>query len=156
MGKDKEIEAEGNTECIALAEADQEISKRKVKHKANLEFQTALDYLQQILDTARDGSFLVATDGNSVNLTPGDAVDLEIKAKEKDGRQSLSFELSWGSEAALQAEGAKAISEDIQSDVCIADRMRTMEEEAGDYGDLERRFELELLGGCGCVQVPSS
>ena len=156
MGKDKEIEAKGNTEDAALAEADQKISKRKVKHKANLEFQTALDYLQQILDTARDGSFLVATDGNSVNLTPGDAVDLEIKAKEKDGRQSLSFELSWGSEATLQAEGANAISEDIQSDVCIADRMRTMEEEAGDYGDLERRFELELLGGCGCVQVPSS
>jgi amphi-Trp domain-containing protein len=156
MGKDNEIEAKGNTDGAAHAEADQEISKRKVKHKANLEFQTALDYLQQIVDTARDGNFVVETDGNSVNLTPGDAVDLEIKAKEKDGRQSLSFELSWGSEATLRAEGAKAIAEDIPGDVCLADRMRNMEAEAGDYDDLERRFELELFGGCGCVEVPSS
>jgi amphi-Trp domain-containing protein len=132
--------------------------KLKVKHQAeNLKFQMALDYLQQVLETAKEGNFVVETDGKSVNLAPAEAVDLAIKAKDKGGRQSLSFELTWDKESKPTTEEATELGgEQVEGDVCMANRMRGVELEAGDYDDLERRFELELFGGCGCVAIPGA
>ena len=152
MGTDKEFKFVENVRD----EGNDKFPKRKVDHESKLEFQIALDYLQQILDTARAGNFLVETDGKSVNLTPTGAVDLEIKAKDKGGRQSLSFELAWENIPERPARRAEAAEENVQGDVCVAHRARSMEDEAGDYDELERRFEQELFGGCGCVAVPGS
>lgn len=157
MGKEKEFKPTEDIRGEGRDEDSGEFRKLKVQHEAeNLKFQMALDYLQQVLETARGGNFLVESDGKSVNLVPANAVDLKIKAKEKDGRQSLAFELAWDNEPRLGAQAAEPIEENVHGDVCVANRVRSMEEEAGDYDELERQFELELFGGCGCVAVPGS
>ena len=157
MGEDREFKHIEDTGSEGSNEGHGKFPKLKVKHEAeNLKFQMALDYLQQILDIARDGNFLVEADGESVNLTPAKAVDLEVRAKDAGGRQSLSFELTWDKEPGRLAQSEETLEENIQGDVCVANRVRSMEDEAGDYDDLERRFERELFGGCGCVEIPRS
>jgi len=157
MGEEKEFKPIENVGSEGRDEGSGESSKLKVKHEAaNLKFQMALNYLQEVLETAKGGNFHVETDGKSVDLSPADAVDLEIKAKDKGGRQSLSFELTWDKEAKSEVQAAEALEENVQGDVCVANRVHGMEAEAGDYDDLERRFELELFGGCGCVAIPGS
>jgi len=157
MGEEKEFKRIENVGSEGPDKGNGKLPKLKVKHEAaNLEFQLALDYLQQVLETAKGGNFHVETDGKSVDLSPADAVDLEIKAKDKGGRQSLSFELTWDREARPEGQAAETLEENIQGDVCVAHRVHGMEAEAGDYDDLERRFELELFGSCGCVEIPGS
>jgi amphi-Trp domain-containing protein len=157
MGEDKGFKPTEDIRDEGRDEDSREFHKLKVRHEAeNLQFQMALDYLQQVLETARDGNFLVESDGKSVNLVPANAVDLKIKAKEKDGRQSLAFELAWDNESRLGAQAAEPAEESVYGGACVANRVRTMEEEAGDYDEMERQFELELFGGCGCVAVPGS
>ncbi|MBI4961684.1 MAG: amphi-Trp domain-containing protein [Desulfomonile tiedjei] len=156
MGEDKGFKPTENIGREGRDEGSDELTNRKVEHESRLDFQMAVDYLQQVLETARSGNLLVEADGKSVNLAPTGGVDLEIKAKDKHGRQSLAFELTWENkpEAATQAE--EVVGGDIRGDVCVANRVSSMEQEAGDYDDLERRFEQELFGGCGCVAIPGS
>lgn len=157
MDEGKEFRHVENIGSEGRDEGGEKFGKLKVKHHAeNLKFQMALDYLQQILDIAREGNFLVEADGDSVNLTPANAVDLEIRAKDTGGRQSLSFELTWDKEPVGLTQAEETLEENIQGDVCVANRVHAMEEEAGDYDDLERRFERELFRGCGCVEIPRS
>jgi amphi-Trp domain-containing protein len=156
MGEDKEFKHIEDTESKDRNGGHGRFPKLKVKHEAeNLKFQMALDYLQQILDIARDGNFLVEADGESVNLTPAKAVDLEVRAKDADGRQSLSFELTWDKEPGRLEQAEESLEGNIQGDMCVANRVRTMEDEASRDDDLERRFERDFFGGCGCVEIPS-
>ena len=156
MGEDKEFKSMKDTGNERRDEGGEKFGKLKVKHHAeHLKFQMALDYLQQILDIARDGNFLVEADGESVNLTPAKEVDLEVRAKDTGGRQSLSFELTWGKESGRLAQAEEALEGDIKGDMCVSNMVRSMEDEAGAYEDLERRFERDFFGGCGCVEIPS-
>lgn len=155
MSKDKDRHHIASEQFEGAGEKERRVDKVKVTHTTNLEFQTALNVLQQIIETARDGNFMVESDGKALALIPASEVELEIKAKEKDGRQSVTFGLAWPSGSAAQATGLHEEQIDIAGDVCVADQMRmnraaAEEEEA----QLERRFEQEFFGSCGCVEVP--
>ncbi len=151
MSKNKKFNDTDNMGIEGRDEGSQKLGELKVKHQSeDLKFQMALDYLQQVLETARGGNLLIETDGKSVNLTPAGDVDLAIKAKHKGERQSLSFTLTWNKES------KPILEENVQGDACVVGMVQGIEEEAGDYEDLERRFEQELFGGCGCVAIPGS
>jgi amphi-Trp domain-containing protein len=155
MSNDKE-ESYSKEECSEKPqETDHETGKTKISHATNLEFHSALNVLEQFLETARDGRFTVESDGKVVDFVASTDVALKIKAKEENGRQSVSFKLAWPSDSAASADGFQGEQTEPEGDVCVADQLR-MNRDASEReeAELERRFERELFGGCGCVEVP--
>ena len=67
--------------------------KDKVKAKGTVELQRAISYLEDILQGMKEGRVVVNHDGQAVTFNPADAVEMEIEAEHKDGKQELSFEL---------------------------------------------------------------
>jgi amphi-Trp domain-containing protein len=130
-------------------------AKMNVIHTTNLEFQTALNTMHQILETARDGNFMVEADGKSITLVPATEVQFEISAKEEGGWQSIAFKLKWPSNVEESATQVLVQQTGSEGEMCVADQIRmNREAEEREYAELERRFEGELFGGCGCVEVP--
>jgi amphi-Trp domain-containing protein len=129
-------------------------AKMKVIHTTNLEFQTALNTMHQILETARDGNFIVEADGKSITLVPGADVQFEINAREEGGWQSIAFKLKWPSNVEESATQVRVQQTGSEGERCVADQIRmNREAEEREYAEVERRFERELFGGCGCVEV---
>ena len=132
-------------------------AKMKVIHTTNLEFQTALNTMHQIVETARDGNFIVEADGKSITLVPAANVQFEINAREERGWQSIAFKLKWPSSVEESAIQLRVQQTGSEGETCVADQMRmNRETEEREYAELERRFERELFGGCGCVAVPGT
>jgi amphi-Trp domain-containing protein len=146
---------ERNEEKKIVEGAQAADAKMTVIHTTNLDFQTALSTIDRILETARDGNFMVEADGKSITLVPAADVQFEIKAKEERGSQSIAFELRWQSAVEESATQARVQMTGSEGETCVADQIR-MNSEAmeREYDELERRFERELFGGCGCVEVP--
>ena len=69
--------------------------KNKVKATGTVEFQRAITYLEELLEKLKAGDLVLSHGENSVVFHPKEAVELEIEAKEKDGKQKFSFEMSW-------------------------------------------------------------
>lgn len=130
-------------------------AKMKVIHTTNLEFQTALNTMHQIVETARDGNFIVEADGKSITLVPAANVQFEIDAREEGGWQSIAFKLKWPSNLEESATQARVQQTGSEGERCVADQILiNREAEEREYAELERRFERELFVGCGCVEVP--
>jgi amphi-Trp domain-containing protein len=138
-----------------LAEIANVGTAKKIVHSTNLEFRTALSTMGRILEAARDGNFMIEVDDKSINLVPAAEVQFEITAKEEEDRQSIAFELKWTSRIKELATEIQVVREGIEGDRCVADQIQMNREAAErDYAEIERRFERELFGGCGCVEVP--
>ncbi|MGB6067471.1 MAG: amphi-Trp domain-containing protein [Desulfomonilaceae bacterium] len=71
------------------------MSKNKVKAKGFVELQEAIGYLENILQGMKDGRVVVNQGDQSVTFQAADAMEMEIEAKHKDGKQELSLELKW-------------------------------------------------------------
>ena len=54
-----------------------------------------ITYLEELLEKLKTGDLVLSHGENAVVFHPKEAVELEIEAKEKDGRQKFSFEMSW-------------------------------------------------------------
>jgi amphi-Trp domain-containing protein len=133
------------------------VSEEKVKivHDTNLEFQTALSSMHQIIETARDGNFTVEADGKSITLVPSGNVDFRIRAREKGRRQSISFDLNWMSDSDERAADNLVRQTQSGEESCFTQQIRLNCEAAErEYAQLESRIERELFGGCSCVEVP--
>lgn len=129
----------------------------KLSHTSTLDYETALNVLQQVLDIARDGRFMVENDGKAVVVFPAPEVDLKIKAKQKNGRESIAFELAWTSVPESQRAGVPEAETEFEGDVCVAELLaRNRAAAEREEAELERRFEQALFGGCGCVEIPGT
>ena len=71
------------------------MSEDKIKTTAIMESERAVAFIEEILSHMKDGGAHLELAGLSMTLTPKKAVEMEIKAKHKDGKQKLSFELVW-------------------------------------------------------------
>jgi amphi-Trp domain-containing protein len=69
--------------------------KKKVKASGTVEYQRAISYLEEMLEKMRSGDLVMSSGENSVAFHAHEAVELEIEAKEKDGKQEFSFEMVW-------------------------------------------------------------
>jgi amphi-Trp domain-containing protein len=137
--------------------AEHDSENIKLTHATKLEFQTALNVLQQVLDVARDGRFMVESDGKAVIVAPAAEVELKIKARQKDGRESLAFELAWPSVPEARTAEAQEERAEFEGDVCVAELLsRNRYAAEREDAEVERRFEQALFGGCGCVEIPGS
>jgi amphi-Trp domain-containing protein len=69
--------------------------KNKVKTTGTVELQRAIGYLEEMLEKLKSGDLIISHGENSVAFRPKETVELEIEAKEKDGKQKFSFEMKW-------------------------------------------------------------
>ena len=76
--------------------------KQKIEVEGAIELKRAVDYLEQILRSIKEGSILVRYGDQHLKLTPGPVVQFEFEAKQEKDKQELSFELTW--KDGLQAE----------------------------------------------------
>jgi amphi-Trp domain-containing protein len=69
----------------------------KLDFVASIDANQAADYLRRIAEGLRTGTIGLSAGGQTVRLTPGSTVKLEIMARGKpaDDRGSLAIDLSW-------------------------------------------------------------
>ena len=69
--------------------------KNKIKTTGTVEYQRAISYLEEVLEKMKSGDLVLSSGENSIAFHSQDAVELEIEAKEKEGKQEFSFEMVW-------------------------------------------------------------
>jgi amphi-Trp domain-containing protein len=84
-----------------------------MKEKDSFKHQTAVNppelarYLAALAEAAASGSLPVADGDRAFSLHPKGLIDLDIKARQKNGRVRLRLELSWAEEEAEPAFPAR-------------------------------------------------
>ena len=86
------------------------MTKNKVEAKGTVEFQRVIGYPEDILEGMKNGNVVVRRGDQSITFHPIDAVEMEIEAKEKDGKQELSVEMTWRESAHAGEMGRLTIS----------------------------------------------
>ena len=71
------------------------MSKQKMKAEGTVEMAEVIGYLEDILNGLKSGQMFIEHGGDQIVLTPGSAAEVEIEAKQKEGKQELSFEFEW-------------------------------------------------------------
>jgi amphi-Trp domain-containing protein len=83
------------TEIPQLVKTEIDAMKNKVKAMGTVDFQRAVSYLEEALTSLKSGDLVLTHGENSVTFHPKDVVEVEIEAKEKEGKQEFSFEMTW-------------------------------------------------------------
>jgi amphi-Trp domain-containing protein len=71
------------------------MSKDKIEVKGIVESGRAIGLFEEILNHVKEGGAHFEHDGRSIDLTAGEAAEMEIEVKHKDGKQKLELELVW-------------------------------------------------------------
>ena len=66
-----------------------------MSYKALLETEQAVSYLEELVRSLRKGVVYIRHGEDQIELTPGDALEIELEASAKKGKQKVSLELSW-------------------------------------------------------------
>ncbi len=86
------------------------MTKNKVEAKGNVELDRAIGYLEDILEGMKSGRIVVRQGDRTVTFHPVESVEMEIEAKEKDGKQKFSVEMTWKEHAHAGEMGGLTIS----------------------------------------------
>jgi amphi-Trp domain-containing protein len=86
------------------------MTKNRVEAKGTVEFDRAIGYLEDILKGMKNGRIVVHQGDRSVTFRHVDALEMEIKAKEKDGKQKFSMEMKWREHSHVGELGGLTIS----------------------------------------------
>ena len=71
------------------------MSKEKIEVKGIVGSGRAIALFEEILNLMKEGGAHFEHDGQSIDLTAGEAAEMEIEVKHKDGKQKLELELVW-------------------------------------------------------------
>jgi len=74
-----------------------------IEVKSNLELKKAAAYLEDIARSLREGHICVEHAGESLELCPPDSVNVEIKARRKEHKESIELRVSWRTKVAEDA-----------------------------------------------------
>jgi amphi-Trp domain-containing protein len=78
-----------------LRQREEAMTENKMKAKGTVELQRVIGYLEGILEGMKNCRVLMHRGDQSITFHPVDTVEMEIKAKEKEGKQELSVEMTW-------------------------------------------------------------
>jgi amphi-Trp domain-containing protein len=81
------------------------MSKTELGFKQRVTAEQAAAYLEEIAEGLRTGTLELSAGDESVRLSPGDVVKIELEASSDDDKQELSLEMKW------HVAGVKAIIE---------------------------------------------
>jgi len=77
----------------------------EIEVKRDMEVSKAIDSLQAVINSLREGRVHVEHAGESVTLKPAQHVGIQLKARRKEDKESVSVKLSW---RPVPAEGEQA------------------------------------------------
>lgn len=83
--------------------------EEKIKATGIMKSQQAISFFEEILNHIKEGGVHFEHECRSIDLTRGDAVEMEVKAKHKDGIQKLEFELVWKDDLHLKEMSGESI-----------------------------------------------
>lgn len=96
------------------------MTKNKVDAKGTVGLDKAIGYLEDILEGMKNGRIVVRQGDRIVTFQPVNDVEMEIEAKEKDGRQKFSMEMTWSEHArARELSGLSISSEESMPEELI-------------------------------------
>lgn len=70
-------------------------SGTKVEIEGAMDLNQAISYLEDVLNSMKEGVIRVETGDEMVMLRPSQAVDFEMSASQKKDKEKFSFKLSW-------------------------------------------------------------
>lgn len=79
------------------------MSKKEAKLKGVMSIDQVVTYLENLVNSLKEGKICVRQGEQFVTLCPDQMVDVEVKATAKKGKEKIALELSWRREA-LQEE----------------------------------------------------
>jgi amphi-Trp domain-containing protein len=77
------------------------MSEEKIKATAIMKSERAVALFEEILNHVKEGGIHFEHNGRSMDLITGEAVEMEIKAKHRDGKHRLEIELEWKDDLSL-------------------------------------------------------
>lgn len=71
------------------------MAKKEIEFKGTLEQKQLVTYLEDLIKSIKAGTVVVQHGAEHIALSPQDAMELEVEAKQKDDKEKLSIKLSW-------------------------------------------------------------
>ncbi len=139
------------------------MTKEKFKIKGTVEMQEIVNHLEEILNSFKNGRVVLEHGTDHMEFAPGNTAEMEIEAKQKDGKREFSVEFIWkdniGSGEKLdlkilsEASMAHAMKEKARESEQVGEyaRIADPEEELRHYQGTEA-FGLELDEEYGLTQ----
>ena len=91
------------------------MTKEKFKAKGQVEMQKIVNHLEGILNSFKSGKMVLEHGNDHMEFAPGKKAEMEIEAKQKDGKREFSLEFTWKEDGAGEKLDLKILSE--ESDV---------------------------------------
>lgn len=86
----------------------------EIKVKQEVDRARAVEYLEDVVKSLKSGELCIAHGDESAVLTPADTVRVEVKAKSKSDKESITIKIAWHLEEQAdeedEQEGALSIS----------------------------------------------
>ena len=86
------------------------MSKKKISTRLSLDSSQLAAQLRALASSFEDGKVVIAHESNFVSLVPTNAMQLELEAETKKGKNKLSLELSWQQHVAVEGPSSLLIS----------------------------------------------
>lgn len=83
---------------------------REIRVESTLEVGQAVAYLQDIVNSLKAGHIKVEHGGNKLEMSPPGSVNVQLKAKRKETKDSISLKISWHSTSGHGSEPGVKIS----------------------------------------------
>jgi amphi-Trp domain-containing protein len=71
------------------------MTKEKFKIKGTVEMQEILNHLEEILNSFKTGRVVLEHGRDHMEFAPGNTAEMELEAKQKDGKREFSVEFTW-------------------------------------------------------------
>ncbi len=84
--------------------------KKEVSFKGKVELDKAIEYLERLSASLKEGRVVVEKGREFVALEPSEVVEIEVEAEQKKDEEKLSIELEWGRNWTAEAEPGLRIS----------------------------------------------
>jgi amphi-Trp domain-containing protein len=74
---------------------DPQMTKEKFKIKGTVEMQEIINHLEEILNSFKTGRVVLEHGTDHMEFAPGNTAEMEVEAKQKDGKKEFSVEFTW-------------------------------------------------------------
>lgn len=69
--------------------------KNKIQNKNSMDLKEVITYLEELTKGFKQGKIVVQQGEEFISLLPPESVQVEVEAKQKEGKEKFSLELSW-------------------------------------------------------------
>lgn len=84
--------------------------KHEVSFDGTMQRDQAVEYLEALIQTLREGILHIEANGQQVTLHPTDVVTLEIEGSAKEDKEKFSIKLAWRKDAVAEKDPGLRIS----------------------------------------------